>query len=81
MEIKVWQSPSAYFLNIGPLQVKLTDEEYEALWTAVYCETPASVLWTSCFDRELASEMGFEDDQLDGIVRTLNKSVERSFDL
>lgn len=80
MEMKVWRAPSGVFVNIGPLQVKLTEVEYEALWTAVYLEKAKSVIWTSCFDVDLAKGLGYDPEDCGELIDSLDDAVERCFE-
>lgn len=77
MEFNVWRAPSGVYINIGPIQVKLTEAEYDELWTAVYQEKGQSVIWTSCFDVEMAKQFGYDPEDCGNLTDELDDAVDR----
>lgn len=76
MEIKVWRAPSGVFLNIGPTQIKLTEDQYAILRQQMFLEPANDVVWQSC----VTTEMVPDPEDCGELIDELDEAVERTFD-
>lgn len=75
MEIKVWKAPSGVFLNFGPVQIKLTEDEYASLREEMFLLPANDVVWQSCLTRDMINnndcgEGALIDELNDAVART-----------
>lgn len=78
MQAEIEQNANAVEIRLGQSTYLLTQDAYATLAVAIFCNPPPNVVWQSQMTSEMVS--GMTGDQIDEMVRTLDKSVERALD-